>query len=139
VQSFACNGVDVDVDDEEILGEGRTGRHEISVGVEDEGRAVEDEFVLAADEVDVAERHHVVRGARSEHPAAELVDAQSVRRSVDVDDQLGSRPRLPLGRARRIPDVLADADADARAGDHEDGGFVAAPEVSILVEDAVVR
>ena len=52
-----------------------------------------------------------------------------------------SAPREPLdgGGAGVVPDVLADVDACLHAVDLEDGTLVAAGEVALLVEHAVVR
>jgi hypothetical protein len=139
VEAFARHRVDVDVDDQHVLFVGRRRRDEVPVGVVDERCAVEDELVLAPQGVDVSQRDDIIRRARREHPFAEVVDAGAERRSVDVDDHLGPRPRLPLGGTRWIPNVLTDAHSDLDAGDHEDGGAVAACEVPVLVEDAVRR
>ena len=45
----------------------------------------------------------------------------------------------PLPEIAIVPDVLADADADARAGDVEQLGAVVRLEVAVLVEDVVGR
>ena len=99
---------DVDVDDEEILGELRGAGDEMAALVEQHRRAVEDELVLPADEVHVEHRHRRVGGARREHRLA-LVDAAGVvGRRVDVDDQLGAAGGLRDDRTVRAPGVFAD-------------------------------
>ena len=103
-------GPDVDVDDEQVLGELRAARDELPALVEQHRRAVEDELVLAADEVHVDERHRRVGGTRREHRLALAQAARVVRRRVDVDDELGAGRGLREDRARRAPRVLADRD-----------------------------
>ena len=106
--------------------------------VEDHARAVEDEFVLAADHVDVAEEDAVVGGAAGEHVLAEGAFAAVVGGAVDVDDGLCAGGLLDVGGAVVEPDVFADVDADAGGADVVDGGGVTGGEVALFVEDAVV-
>ena len=80
----------VEVDDEQVLGELLRARDEVPLLVEHERRAVEDELVLAADEVRVDDRHRRVGRARREHRLALAQPARVVRRRVEVDDQLGA-------------------------------------------------
>jgi hypothetical protein len=61
-----------------------------------------------------------------------------VGRAVDVDDDIGAGVSERLGRAFRVPDVLADAHADLGAGDGEELDLIAGAEVALLIEDAVV-
>ena len=101
--------------------------------------AVEDELVLAADEV--AEREVGARVARAGHehllPLLGLADVE--RRRREVDDQLRAREREVRRRRPGLPDVLADRDPDGRLSEPQDDELAALGEVAVLVEDAVVR
>ena len=108
--------------------------------VEHHRRAVEDELVLAADEVHVDDRHRRVGGPGGEHRLALAQPARVVRRRVDVDDQLGAAGGLRDDRPGRAPRVLADRDADPDAADHEQRAVDGRRrEVPLLVEHRVVR
>ena len=118
----------------------RSRGHQLAVVVEDHGGAVEDELVLAADEVDVREGARCVGGTRGEHALALGEDAGPVRRRVDRHDELGAPVPQTTDRPERAPCVLTDRDADADAPDREETVAVApGNEVAPLVEDAVVR
>ena len=95
--------------------------------VEDHRRAVEDELVLAADEIDIGERAGGVGRPRREHALPLGEHTGSVRRGVHRHDQLGSALARPADRAGRAPGVLADGDADPDAGDEEQAGRVLCP------------
>src|SRR3989304_5587658 len=84
VQSRQVERLQVEVDDEEVLLEGRAVGDELAVLVEDHAVAVEDELVLAADHVDVADVDGVVGGARGDHALAEGALALVIGRAVDV-------------------------------------------------------
>ena len=112
----------VEVDDEQVLGELLRARDEVTALVEHHRRAVEDELVLAADEVHVDDRDRRVGGARREHRLALAEPARVVRRRVDVDDELGAAGGLGEDRAGRAPRVLADRDADPHAADRRTAG-----------------
>ena len=102
--------------------------------------AVEDQLVLAADLVDVDDRAAGVGGPGRRASARARRDlAGVVRRGVDVDDQLGARRRPARRSGRRAPGVLADADADPHAADHEQLERLGpGREVALLVEHRVV-
>ena len=68
--------------------------------VEHHRRAVEDELVLAADEVHVHDRDLRVGGPGREHRLALAEPTRVVRRRVDVHDQLGAAGGLGDDRAR---------------------------------------
>jgi hypothetical protein len=127
----------VEVEHLECLDEVGHLRHDAARRVEHERAAVEDEFVLAADEIRVDEREsrdgHV--GAHHVVPLRELLHV--VRRRVRNQEDL--RPRVARG-ARRVgePAVLADDDAEARALDVEDERRGRRREVALLVEHVVV-
>ena len=107
--------------------------------VEDDGVAVEDEFVLSADEIAEREVGARVASARHEHLLAVLGLADVERRRREVHDQLRSREREVRRRRARLPDVLADREPNGRVPDPEEDEFTALREVAVLVEDAVVR
>ena len=111
---------------------------DLAVGVDDGGVAVEDELVLAADEVAEDEREAVVARSRREHLLAALRLADVERRRGEVDEQLGSGGG-EVGGGARLPDVLADGHADAQPAERHHEPLGARLEVALLVEDAVVR
>jgi hypothetical protein len=77
--------------------------------------AVEDELVLAADEVAERDGAEVVPRPLDEHPLAVDALAQVVRRRGRVEDQRGAGRRLVRERRSRGPDVLADGQPEAPA------------------------
>ncbi len=129
----------LDVDDEELLGEpGRAG--DDLTGVVDHDRVpVEDELVLAADEVAEGEERAGVASPRDEHLLAVLGLPHVERRRGQVDDELRAREGEVGGRRARLPDVLADRDADRSLTHAQKHEVAALGEVAVLVEDAVVR
>ena len=111
---------------------------ERAVGVDDEGGAVEDELVLAADLVEIDERQPALGHAGGGDVDALVGLAAPVGRAVRDEEDLAAG----LGDALDdlvAPDVLADRDADAHAADHHRPGQRARREHALLVEDAVVR
>ena len=102
----------VDVDHQQrFLEPGRTGNH-LSLVVEHDGVTVENELVLAADEVAERDVHRVVARARHEHLLAVLGLADVERRGGEVDEQ-GRARECEIGRRRPgLPDVLADGRPD---------------------------
>ncbi len=100
---------------------------------------VEDELVLATDEIAERQVRARVAGPRDEHLLALFRLAHVVRRRGKIDDELctgegeicGGRPRLPQVLADRRPGV------DLRHAQKQE--VAAFGEVAVLVEDAVVR
>ena len=140
-QALAVGGDDRHVDDHEVLDELLAAVEQVAFGVEGQRAAVEHQLVLTADLVDVDERRVAVGRPRGEHPLAVGGLASVVRRGVDVDGELGTAVGLHGERSIGAPDVLADADADVDATDHEQLeriGLVAGSEVAGLVEHRVV-
>ena len=142
MEPVAKDVVDVEVGDEQGLVETLRPGEQLARRVEDHAAPVEDELVLAADEVYVADEDALVGGAGGEEFLAVVGLAGVERRGVDVHDHLGAGLGLQDGRADGVPDVLADVHADARAAvppvDGVDWRRVAGPEVALLVEDAVI-
>ena len=101
--------------------------------------AVEDELVLAADEVAEREVRARVASTRHEHLLAVLGLADVERRRREVHDQLRAGEREVGRRRTRLPDVLADREPHRRLSDPEEDELPALGEVPVLVEDAVVR
>ena len=81
----------------------------------------------------------MLAGAAREHRAALGVASLVVGGAVDGDDDLRAGEPLHRRGAGVVPDVLADVDAGLHPVDLEDGALVAAREVALLVEHAVVR
>ena len=101
---------------------------------------------MGADLVAVDHRHFRALGDVGDHAVAQLRLAGVVGRGRDVDYQLAF-PReithriLSVADAGelRAPDVLADGQPDALAGNGDDAGLVAGTEVALLVEYIVGR
>ena len=136
----AASGVDgIQVDEQKLLGEAGGAGDDFARVVEDDGVAVEDEFVLSADEIAEREVGARVASARHEHLLTVLGLADVERRRREVHDQLRSREREVRRRRARLPDVLADREPNGRLPDPEEDEFTALREVAVLVEHAVVR
>ena len=129
---------DIQVGSQHVFVEqGRSG-HELAARSVDRAAAVEDQVILAADEVAVERQHGIVGGARGQHLLALPGFARVEWRAVDVDDHLRPSQALILHGAGGIPDVFADGHADPRVTDLEELHARSGPEVAGLVEDAVV-
>ena len=98
-------------DREQTFLEQRRMESERAVAIDAAGIAVEQQIVLAADQVDVQNRQTCFLCARGQHLIAFGGFVLSKWRGVDVDQQLGAG--APGGGRRiRPPHVLADAQAD---------------------------
>jgi hypothetical protein len=129
-----------DVGDEEIFLECLPPRYRPSVGARDHAASVEHELVLSADEVEVAETAAVLAGAPLHEPLALRSLAAVVRRGRDIDDDARAAQANLRGRRAVVdPDVLADVHADHGAAEIHHERVLAGLEVSLLVENAVVR
>ena len=102
----------IDVDDEQRLLEPRRAGDHLALVVQHHGVPVEDELVLSADEVAERDVDRVVSGARDEHLLAVFGLAHVERRRAEVDEQRRAREREVGSRWARLPDVLADGQAD---------------------------
>ncbi len=130
----------------EVFGLGEGG----AFGAEDDGVAVEDEFVVGADLVDVDEGFVEGLGLGGEELEAEIVLAHDERRSRAVDEdvcaglaEVGDGVLVVEATGDQslvVPKVLADGDAELEAVEGDDvarrGGGL---EVAGLVEDVVGR
>jgi hypothetical protein len=139
VESLPENRLSVNVDNNQILSELAAFSQNIAVLIEDDAVAVENQLVLPADGVHVRDYNAMVYGARVEHLVAKVAFASVERRRTDVDDQFRISIRLGRRRPARVPDVLANVDAEIGAAELDDGARAARLEVAILIEHAVVR
>src|SRR5918996_2619259 len=128
----------IDVDHKQGLLEGGRSRDDHALVVEDDGVAVEDQLVLAADRIAEREIRRIVARAGDEHLLALAVLADVERGCRDVADQLRAGEREVGRRRPRLPDVLADRRSDQRPPVLEQEEVATRREVAILVEDAVV-
>ena len=137
----ACrgDGAEVDVAHHERLLELRRPGDHLAVLVDRDAAPVEDELVLAPDQVAEQDGGQVVAGALHQHLLALVGLPGVIGRRGEVHDHLRARQRLGAGRRPRLPDVLADGQADRRPVQPEQRGLLAGLEVAVLVEDAVVR
>ena len=101
--------------------------------------AVEHELVLTADEVAEGDVCRVVAGAGHQHLLAVLGLADVERRGGQVDEQRRPREREVGRRRPRLPDVLADREAEQRLAELEQDELPSGGEVPVLVEHPVVR
>lgn len=110
-----------------------------SGSVHDHAVAVEDQVVLAADEIDVGDDGvGLDRPARDEREP-HLVLVALVGRGIDDHQQAGIRLEHPGQRSAVAPEVLADDDRDVGTVQVEHQQFVPGDEDPVLVEDRVVR
>ena len=88
---------------------------ERAVGVQRERGAVEHQFVLAADLVDVDQRQAASRPRARPRPSCARRPCRAVGRAVRHDQDFGAGLVQALDAPRLEPDVLADRHADADA------------------------
>src|SRR5690606_24246134 len=105
---------------------------------DDDGVAVEDELVLAADAVDVGEGAAGLAGAAGAQLQADVVLVAPVRGGVEGEQQPGPGGADDADGPAVLPEVLADDGGDVDAVHADDGQPVAAHEDAVLVEHAVV-
>ena len=123
---------------------GRQLRRHRQVGIEGERGAVEYEFVLAADFVEVNQRQPAFGHARHRDRQPQIVLVARVRRAVrhDQDFRAGFRETFDdvfVFRRLLKPDVLANGNANPDAADGHRSGGGAARKQALFIEDAVVR
>ncbi len=118
--------------------EPRGARDQVPGGVHDQGVAVEDQFVLAADHVDVGQCHVGLAGAAGAQLQPRVPLVALVRRPVQHHQQGG--PGLAHGgdRAAVLPQVLADHEGRVDAVQPHHREDVSGDEVAELVEHPVV-
>ena len=137
-QPLVHRGLEVEVADQQLLGERGGAREHRAVGPEDGAAAVEDELVLPADEVAVGDGAEAVARACREHLLARLALAEVVGRGRDVE-HAGRAERGRLGDGVGQPDVLADRQRERALGRLDVQRAAPGRERALLVEDAVVR
>src|SRR6266567_8400990 len=98
---------------------------QLATRTEDHAVPIEDQLVLASDQVYVCHVGAVVGGASGDHLFARRALARVIRRPVDVDQELSAVVRLPRHRTGWIPAVLAYRHTDPDARDLEDRAAVA--------------
>ena len=139
VELLAEHRRQIQVGDNQLFAELPATGHQLPSRVENDAAAVKDQLVLPADQVAECDKNQVVGGAGGQHPFPGSRFAGVVGRGRDVDHHLRPGQRLRFARPGRIPDVLADVDADGQRpqGDHE--GLLPGPEVAVLIKDGIVR
>ncbi len=110
-----------------------------SVLVDNKTVAVEDEFVLSTDGIDVSNNHRIVGCPRRKHVLPEFSFADAVGRCVDINDDLSAcqclRPQRPFG----IPHVFADVHPDPCIADPVYGAPRAGLKIPVFIKNAVIR
>ena len=119
-------------------------RRDRKVAVQHEGRAVEHQFVLAADLIEIDQRKRAFGDARHRDRKPDIALVARVRRAVRHNQDLGAGLSETLDDVFVVlgllkPDILADGNADADAADRERAGGGPAREQTLFVEHAVVR
>ena len=109
------------------------------VGTDHERVAVEDQLVLTADHVDVREDATRLGGSSPAQVETGVVLVAFVRRTVDNDEQAGTRCPGGGDGSALLPQVFADRQRDVDPVQPDDAQVVARDEVPELVEDSVVR
>jgi len=108
-----------------------------AAGIDQHGTAIEDQLILAADLVDIDDRHPPFARARRQHIVAALLLAAMKRRSIEIDHQARAR----AGRTSsgfRPPDVLADGDGGGHTAEIDHTGRIAGGKIALLVEHLVI-
>ena len=138
MQASPENAFHVQIDHQQVLLETLSPGQERSSFIEDEAITVEDQLVLAAYKIGVADDGAVVGRPSRQHLLSGAPLSRVIGRRIDVHDDLGARQSL-IGRwPHGVPDVFAYVDAHADAVDDVDRRLGAGPKVAVLVEDAVV-
>ena len=138
VQAALGNVIDIDVADDELLGELRSAAKGLPGRVEYERAAIENEFVLAADHIQVGHSNEVIGCARGQHARAVVDAVLVVGRGVDVHDELGTGERYRIERFAGVPDVLTDSHPENEGAGIEDERALASGEVALFIKNAVV-
>ncbi len=146
--SFDCLHRAGDIDDEEVFFEIFALGDDISVGVEDGGIAIEDQFVVAADLIDVDDGHVPAFGlelkslwrysffprTKGEAEMLRRIFGTGLRECADGIEMVeGAFEEFFV-----VPEVFADGDAEPDGlGDCGDFGIGSGLEIAALVEDVV--
>ena len=128
----------IDIADEQLLRERRGTCDHLSLGIDHAAAAVEDQLVLASDDVAERDVRDAVACARAQHLLARLALAQVVGRRREVRDHRCACRSRGLARTGE-PDVLADRDRHERPPRIERERPATGRERAGLVEHAVVR
>jgi hypothetical protein len=127
-----------DVDHRQRFLELRQLAAERSLRVENEGAAVEDQFVLAAGQVGVDHRQAGAGDTLAKDLGTPLAFADVIGRSVEDQQNLGAGLAGKIGGAG-FPDVGADIDAAAHALERQHARAFAGIEIAFFVEHLVAR
>ena len=117
----------------------RSPRDDLTARVDNDGIAVEHEFVLRADEVHVGERAARLLGPRPAQGQARVVLAAFIGRGIRDEEESGLYLACPLDRPARLPEILADGEGDRGLADAKEQWPGAAAEIPCFIEDAVIR
>ena len=135
----ARDGVHIDVGHNQVLFERPSAGDRPSGLIDHKTIAVEDQFILASDEIDVGNRNKIIHGARREHflPDAQLPSL--VGRRADVDDRFrvsnqGLSPRWTL----RIPDIFTNIDTQRDAVEDDGQTLASRLEIPVLIKHTVI-
>src|ERR1700730_1102877 len=109
-----------------------------AIGIEAEGRAIEDKLVLAAELIEINERQFTLGNPRDGDRKTLVRLAAPVRRTVGNKKNLTARGGEVFDRVRS-PNILADGNADAHALAHDRPRHRPRREHALFVEHPVIR
>ena len=121
------------IGNDQLLDELLGAHHNGAVPTGDHGVAVENQLVLAADEVDVGQRTARFPGATPDQVAADVVLVALVRAGVDHRQQAGVRLCGRRDRAAVLPQVFTDGNRDVDATDAQYMQLITGLEIAVLV------
>ena len=128
----------LEIDVVDVLDVLRGAQRHLAVRGDQHRVAVEDEFVLPTDGVDVQDRGAGLGGPATQQRQPDVVLVPLVRRTVDVEDEPDPDPSGDRERTAVLPQVLADGQRDIDAAMSDDHELGARDEVAPLVEHPVV-
>ena len=109
-----------------------------AVGIEAEGRAIEDKLVLAAELIEINERQSALDNARDGDESRSSRLAAPVRRTVGNKKNFAACGGEAFDRVRS-PNILADGNADAHALERRRPRHRPRREHALFVEHAIIR
>ncbi len=139
METLAEDGIKVELGDDQVFYKGRAASDNVSMLLDHEALAVENEFVLTANEITVGDKRGVVGSARCQETFAGCALAFMIRRGGNVDDQLGvTVDGLIVERSAWVPEVFANVYGELQAAPIEHLPAMTGREVALFVEHAVV-
>lgn len=137
------------LDHAQLFAEGGEAGEELAAGGGDHAAAVEDEFVVSADDIDVDDGAAAGAGGVGDESEADvfLRAVPGAGREIQEEIELAGAQRfdridvVETARSDRVvrPDIFADGETDTLAVELHDGGFLGGFEITVFVKDVVGR